>query len=724
MARTHQQIDSYLETLSDAELRALIEEDPFFDDGSKPSLRQRASRSKQRVEKFNLQTVLDTCINARQLIKPEQEKIRLLLDKATDHIERDFREYQIDLIAWQLTRAADAAEERARHIDSIDTTDKQIGEKIKCADGIKGTLRWFHYYAWAFDPRADVPLSFMPLLPFDFQERYLSWLYESIFFYRTGGLVEKSRDMGATLFTVNFFVCQWLFRAGFIGSMVTRKEELVDSKKKKDTLFEKARVQIGLCPRWQLPEGWDPRLDSSHMTLINPENQAELTGEAPTQTVGRQGRATALLADEFAHWPYEGIPQNISMSFTCKSVIKVSSVYGMQNEFAREAHDPNANVFVMDWREHDWKDQRWYNGLGPGYSGSPMSKALIAQEVDRDYTASQPGRVWPMYSEAYTVITYSELKAFFHKYDVHFPDDGEENPDGRVRMPLDWSIGRANDRGATPGHRNAWLWSARPREHQPLHDTVFLFREWIAPIPTTYEAIANYVNEVEKPDNEGGERLVISINSHEAESERQTYAATYGIHMEPWDTDYESGISQVGDLLTVKHTSKPNPFRPELMGRTQIVFVVRDGQGELQRKEDGSYYVLQATDFGGMVTLRRQIQAYHYPPEEAGKPVGQMRPEKKDDDIVDDLRAFALHWDALIGEQTEEEKRRERIIKANPHLDPSYIDKLTGWEHRSAMFALQRANQRIDKEDDEDNISTGSRLLDHRRHIRKHALPL
>lgn len=719
-------IDDYLDTLSDEELAILADDDSILSgpDGREPRVRQRISRTKQRVEKFNLETVLATCIAARDLIKPEQDKIRQLLAKAKDDQEKRFREYQIDLVDWQLTRAADAAEERLRHIESINTPAKEAAEKKKCADGLKGVMHWFHYYAWAFDPRADVPLSFMPLLPFEFQARYLKWLYESIFFYRTGGLVEKSRDMGATLFTVNFFVCNWLFRPGFIGSMVTRKEELVDSKKKKDTLFEKARVQIGLVPKYQLPEGFDPRLDSSHMTLINPETQAELTGEAPTQTVGRQGRATAMLADEFAHWPYEGIPQNISMSFTCKSVIKVSSVYGMQNEFAREAHDPNANVFVMDWREHLWKDQRWYDGLAPGYSGSPMSKALIAQEVDRDYTASQPGVIWPMYSEHYTVITYSEFKAYFQKHGVRFPDDNEENPDGRVRMPLDWYIGRANDRGATPGHRNAWLWSARPREHQPLADTVFVFREWIAPIPTTYEFIANYVNEVEKPDKENGDRLVISINSHEAESERQTYAETYGIHMEPWDTDYESGISQVGDFLTVKHTDQPNPFRPELWGRTQLVFVVRDGQGELRQKEDKSYYVLQATDFGGMVTLRRQVQAYHYPPEEAGKPVGAMRPEKKDDDAVDDLRAFAIHWNALIGEQTEEEKRRERLIKANPHLAPDYIESLTGWDHSAALFAAQRANAKFDKEDDEDDLPTGSRVTDRRNYLRRHALPL
>lgn len=722
------QIDEYLDSLSPDELAKLAGEQApeiLGFTGREPAARQpRATRSRQRVEKLNLEDVLEICIAARALIAPEQAKIQILISKATEEKELAFRRYQFDLVDWQLTRAADAAEKRKKYIASIVTKEDIEAEKAKCANGLEGLRHWFEYYAWAFDPRADSPLSFQPLVPFEFQERYLEWLYKTIFDYRTGGLVEKSRDMGATLFTVNFFVWAWLFRDGFVGSMVTRKEELVDSKKKKDTLFEKARIQIALLPQWQKPEGFDPRLDSSHMTLVNPANQSELTGEAPTTTVGRQGRATAMLADEFAHWPYEGIPQSTSMSQTCKSIIKVSSVFGRQNEFARERFSGKANVFIMDWREHLWKDKRWYEGLSEGFAGAPMSAATIAQEIDRDYEASQPGRVWPMYSEPYTVITYSEFKAFFHRYGIRFPDDDDEFSDGRVRMPIDWSTSRANDRGATPGHRNAWLWAARPREHQPLNDCVFFYREWMAPIPTTYKYIADYVNEVEKPDRESGERMSLSINSHEAESERQTYSEEYGINMEPWKTDTESGISDVGDFLTVKETDRPNPFRPELMGRTRLIIVVRDGQGELRRKPDGVYYVIPGTDFGGFINLRRQIQGYHYPAEEAGKPVGKMRPEKKDDDFADVCRALSLHWGMLIGEQTEEEKRRGRLIAANPGLAPEYLDKVVGWEHSAGVFRVQQAFKRLQQEEDEDMPGTGSRVLDRRNHLRKHAMNL
>jgi hypothetical protein len=107
--------------------------------------------------------------------------------------------------------------------------------------------------------------------------------------------------------------------------------------------------------------------------------------------------------------------------------------------------------------------------------------------------------------------------------------------------------------------------------------------------------------------------------------------------------DYQDGIDEITDRFTLKDTSQPHPFRPELRGRPTIYFVVSDSEGELLRKPGGEYYVRSARSFGGLVNLRRQVGRYHYPPEEEGKPVGQMRPRKIDDDLVDDLRAFATH---------------------------------------------------------------------------------
>jgi hypothetical protein len=47
----------------------------------------------------------------------------------------------------------------------------------------------------------------------------------------------------------------------------------------------------------------------------------------------------------------------------------------------------------MDWREHPWLDDRWYNALPFGYIGPAMTAEEIAQDIDRNYDASQPGKV-------------------------------------------------------------------------------------------------------------------------------------------------------------------------------------------------------------------------------------------------------------------------------------------------------------------------------------------
>lgn len=672
-----------------------------------------------------LTTALYNSIQARKLIPKEQKKIDELIEEAQakgDDVELQSRYYQRDLIAWQLNRCADIAEKRLTYLGNIKSPADQKKELTKIKNGVAGMLHWFEYYAWGFDPRPDSPLSVMPLAPFPFQEEYLKWLHKTIFIYRRGGLVEKSRDMGATVVTVCFDVWAWLASPGFTALLGSRKENLIDDKENMDTLFQKARFQIELLPKWQHPRGFDMRKHMGYMKISNPETKAALTGEAPTGKWGRQARATMAMGDEWAHWPDGGYPQHVSVSMTTKSVIKISSVYGKQNQFYEERHSKGANFFTMRWQEHPWKDMRWYNGLEPGFFGPPMSKELIAQEVDINYEASQPGRVWPMYSEPHTVITMSELARALHNHNIFFPDGDI------ARIP--WSpavlCARLNDRGATMGHRNAWLWAWRLPEHYPFSDTVFIHREWLAPIGVTFRTIVENVRAFEAPDNEG-EKIVISLNSHEAESERINYAEEYDLEFEGWKTDYESGLAQVTEFLTVIEKEKENPFRvtpngyPKLMGRTRLMIITQNGQGELQWKNQTEMFVTPGRDFAGMVNLRRQASGYHYPQEEAGKAVGQMRPAKIDDDLVDDLRALALAWADLTRRKTGEEEIADRLKKLSAGFAEPDVDNLTGWDRQARLAALNHARKRLEKELDSDT-ATGSALADYQSRVRKGAM--
>src|SRR5262249_11361890 len=181
--------------------------------------------------------------------------------------------------------------------------------------------------------------------------------------------------------------------------------------------------------------------------------------------------------DEYAAWPFGGYPQHTALSQTTRSMLKISSVQGRFNQFAEERHSGRANVFVMDWREHPWKDERWYAALPYGYVGAPMSPEAIAQEIERDYEASQPGRAIPKWSELYNVITWSEFERVY----------------GVRHIPLHWNLARCQDVGTSEGHPNVTSWATKPGKDDPYNDTLFFYREFMPPVDWSITQIAEGV---------------------------------------------------------------------------------------------------------------------------------------------------------------------------------------------------------------------------------------
>lgn len=346
---------------------------------------------------------LDDCIAARALIAPEQAKIEPLIAAAKDEITRDARLYQRDLIAWQIERAATLAAERKAHIEALRDLE---AEDERCKQDIH---YWSRYYAWGFDPRPDAPLAVVPLGEFDFQAAFVDWLDEQVFVRRSSGTADKSRDMGATITALRWGLHHWLYRDYFTLLIASAKEELTDKIGDSDTLFERLRFLVRLLPGWMLPKGFDVLRDMPYMKLENKENGSLITGSAPTTSLGEGRRRSAVLMDEFADWPEGGYTQYTTLTQTSKSLLAISTPKGRFNKYADLIHDGVTPRFTMDWREHPWKDERWYNSLPFGILCPAMTPEDIAQEVDRNYDASQPGRVLRNVREEYVFITQSEL---------------------------------------------------------------------------------------------------------------------------------------------------------------------------------------------------------------------------------------------------------------------------------------------------------------------------
>lgn len=612
----------------------------------------------------HLREVLERCVVARSLIKPEQAKLSELIEQAGSEVEREAREYQRDLIAKQLNRAASVAGRRLAHFASL--TDFNA-EQERCR---LNKRHWFEMYAWGHDPRPDAPLSVMPLAPFAFQYRYLDWLDFITFGKRSSGVVEKARDMGATETTLRWMLYQWLYRPDFVGLVLSANEDLVDSKKDPGTLFEKLRFQMRLLPLWMLPKGFSLDRDMPYMQLSNPANGSILQGDAPTANVGRQRRATFVLKDESAAWANGGYQQHTALSRTANTICDVSSVQGKFNKFSDLAHDGKTPKFEMDWREHEWRDMRWYNALPYGVIGPAMTEEEIAQEIDRNYEASQPGRVLKNVREEYCFITWDELVKGFEPYGLSRMFYG---PDGRFRIPEDWNWGRVSDYGQsakTENDTHVWAYSllARPSEGFPLTDSVFFFcSRPVEPIGASELEAFGFYSEIERQLGvrvNGKHLKAPEVNdfSHEAEDARDVLLKQCGDGWRIPDLDFFKGVSKLRFHFELTDKNDPNPFRPELPGRSRIYFVAPPGEYACALNErSGSYFVTPSKTQAGYKRLRAELTSWHFPAEERGKPVQKMRPKPVFDDVVTTVRYGMARWGVTAAGLSPAQSREKRL---------------------------------------------------------------
>ena len=246
--------------------------------------------------------------------------------------------------------------------------------------------------------------KWVPFIFFKRQKEFIDFLQELID-DQENGLVEKARDMGLTWLGCAYSVWAWLFVPDSAIGWGSRKEALVDKLGDPDSIFEKMRLIVKRMPDLWLPPGFNPKAHATHMKLINPVNGSIVAGEAG-DNIGRGGRKSAFLKDEAAHYDR---PEKIEAALGDNTNVQVdiSSVNGLGNVFHRRREagidwQPGGDkigegftrVFVMDWRDHPEKTQKWYDDRKAKYEREGMAH-VFAQEVDRNYSAAVQNTVIP-----------------------------------------------------------------------------------------------------------------------------------------------------------------------------------------------------------------------------------------------------------------------------------------------------------------------------------------
>lgn len=242
-------------------------------------------------------------------------------------------------------------------------TNKQAREDIleMCRQDI---LFLVNAFCWTLDPRklssnSSTVGACLPFITWPYQDEALlkldQWLSEE-----TDGLIEKSRDMGASWCVCIWMLWRWMFHNHNSFLMVSRKEVLVDGDD--DSLFSHIDFCLKRMPLWLLPA---KTYDRSKLYLKNLTNESVIEGESTTENIGRGGRRTAILLDEFPAFEGGGFEVLSATADTTRCRLFNGTPKGTGNAFyaQREKGTPRLR---MHWSLHPEKRRGLYRPIGQG----------------------------------------------------------------------------------------------------------------------------------------------------------------------------------------------------------------------------------------------------------------------------------------------------------------------------------------------------------------------
>ena len=237
-----------------------------------------------------------------------------------------------------------------------------------------------------FDPRliSTGQPAVVPFVLFPRQREFIDFVIEQ---WKAGddGLIEKSRDVGASWLCMAMSASLCLFNEGFSVGVGSRKEALVDTAGSPKTLFWKGREFVKRLPR-EFRGTWTEK-DAPFMRINFPDTNSFIGGESG-DGIGRGDRTAIYFLDEaaFVERP-ETIDASLSATTNCR--IDMSSVNGM-NHFGQKRHSGRVKVFPFSWKDDPRKDEAWYNKMC-----IKLAPEVVASEIDMDYMASVEGILIP-----------------------------------------------------------------------------------------------------------------------------------------------------------------------------------------------------------------------------------------------------------------------------------------------------------------------------------------
>lgn len=212
------------------------------------------------------------------------------------------------------------------------------------------------------------------MITWEIQDELFDWLNER-FTNGEDGLIDKSREMGASWCCLEYLHWLWLFRPGTEIREMSRVEDLVDCNLAK-SLFWKHDYINNYLPDWMRPPGILKRGQDNRtkMRIHNELNGSTFGGESTQKHAMRADRAAILLLDEFAAVD-DGTAIRTSTADVAPCRIVNSTTLGAGTEYSRWKNSGQIKVFSLMFWNHPEKGK---------------DRFVLQDSVTKEYNISSP----------------------------------------------------------------------------------------------------------------------------------------------------------------------------------------------------------------------------------------------------------------------------------------------------------------------------------------------
>jgi hypothetical protein len=250
-------------------------------------------------------------------------------------------------------------------------------------------LFFFNAALWVYEPRAKIKTK--PFVTWVHQDPVILKMDQTIdeateTEHPISLTVPKSRAQGGTYAYLGVMLRRALKDPGFSAGLVTRNEELVDSRTDSSAVLYKLAWMLDRLPHWMLPDGY--QRNSTEHTLVLP-NGSMFSGFSATGDVARGGRFTMFAFDEPGSEEFVAGNKDFKMMSSVAHVSNFTllvSTFGVDSGvFYESAMDPdNQRVIKLDWKDNPDHSRNAYT-LRDG-----EAKAVRPEEANavREYIAS------------------------------------------------------------------------------------------------------------------------------------------------------------------------------------------------------------------------------------------------------------------------------------------------------------------------------------------------